>query len=264
MLNPQFRKDVIPGDNHPYALVLPSQQCLSYIMSESNILAQDADQYARRTNVEPGESAAGNARNAAAQSVNAESNADLSGDISERMVKKTHIVGRGENLRAIAQKYGVSSTDIKRWNKLPRGKVKEGDKLIIETYERTLPATSTAQNRRLPARSDSRTASADTTASAAVAEKPAATTQKNGAAAKPAPAKETAPSGPRTYKVKKGDTLERIARAHGTTVADIQQANGMAKNNVRINAGQTLKIPAAKPKSSSSGSSAKRRSTRRR
>ncbi len=266
MLNPQFRKDVIPGDNHPYALVLPSQQCLSYIMSEANILAQDADQYARRTNVEPGEAAAGNARNAASQTANADDNTSISGEITERMVKKTHIVGRGENLRAIAMKYGVSSTDIKRWNKLPRGKVKEGDKLIIETYEKTLPAATTAQNRRLPARSDSRAASADTTASTAqIADKPDATTAaKSGAATKLAPARETAPAGPRTYKVKKGDTLERIARVHGTTVAAIQEANGMAKNNVRINAGQTLKIPAAKPKSQSSGSSAKRRSSSRR
>ncbi|WP_303741428.1 lytic transglycosylase domain-containing protein, partial [uncultured Duncaniella sp.] len=31
MLNPQFLKDMIPGDYRPYSLTLPTQQCLSYI-----------------------------------------------------------------------------------------------------------------------------------------------------------------------------------------------------------------------------------------
>ena len=31
MLNPQYRKDIIPGDYRPYLLTLPTQQCLSYV-----------------------------------------------------------------------------------------------------------------------------------------------------------------------------------------------------------------------------------------
>ena len=54
----------------------------------------------------------------------------------------THNVGRGENLRDIAKKYGVSATDIKRLNKLRRGKVKEGDALVIEIVERKTPKAS--------------------------------------------------------------------------------------------------------------------------
>ena len=37
VLNPQYRKDEIPGDIHPYALTLPSQQIYSYIVSEDKI-----------------------------------------------------------------------------------------------------------------------------------------------------------------------------------------------------------------------------------
>ncbi len=43
MLNPHFLKDVIPGDFRPYNLTLPTQQCLSYIMSEKRILDYDKE-----------------------------------------------------------------------------------------------------------------------------------------------------------------------------------------------------------------------------
>ena len=36
--------------------------------------------------------------------------------MSEKMVVKTHVVTRGESIRDIARQYGVSATDIKRWN----------------------------------------------------------------------------------------------------------------------------------------------------
>ena len=48
VLNPQYRKDIIPGDVRPYSLVLPSMQVYSYIMSEDSILSRDSKLYARR------------------------------------------------------------------------------------------------------------------------------------------------------------------------------------------------------------------------
>ncbi len=41
--------------------------------------------------------------------------------------------------------------------------------------------------------------------------------------------------------VKKGDVLEKIARANGTTVAMIKRANGL--QNEKLSIGQVLKIP---------------------
>ena len=55
ILNPQFRHDVIPGDTHPYSLILPSQQIYSYIMSEDSIVNHKANLYAHRDVVEPGD-----------------------------------------------------------------------------------------------------------------------------------------------------------------------------------------------------------------
>lgn len=59
--------------------------------------------------------------------------------------------------------------------------------------------------------------------------------------AAPAPA----PSGS-TYTVRKGDTLSGIAKAHGTTVKALADANDLADPN-RISVGQELKLPGAAP-----------------
>ncbi|MDE6859652.1 MAG: transglycosylase SLT domain-containing protein [Duncaniella sp.] len=273
MLNPQFRKDVIPGDFRPYTLTLPTQQCLSYVMSEKRIQDYDSELYARRTNVEPGEvvapeikndNGAANLANASQQTANAEGNNELAQTQNvEKLVRKTHVVTRGENIRDIARQYGVSATDIKRWNKLRRGKVKEGDKLVIEVFERTSPdnvkvvaAQEVAQvSFKNDASAGSETAQAQATSASDVVKADAAasssatkaTVAKKTETAKPAATtakKATTTASPTIYKVKSGDTLDKIARKHGTTVAAIQAANGMSKNNTRINIGQKLKIPA--------------------
>lgn len=252
MLNPQFRKDIIPGDNHPYSLVLPSQQCLSYIISEDAILSHDAEMYERRTYVEPGvartETGATNDELAAAQTVNADGNKEIAQTLTATPVKKIHIVGRGENLRDIAKKYGVSATDVKRWNNLRRGKVKEGDKLTIEVYERTLAQADVAPS--TPSTVTKRVESPKATSGKSVSKDTERFSKRNKASKKPSVT---------NYTVKSGDNLEKIARRYGISVADIQAANGMSKGTTRINIGQKIKIPVADSGSSYSKSGAKSR-----
>ncbi|QCD38174.1 MULTISPECIES: lytic transglycosylase domain-containing protein [Duncaniella] len=278
MLNPQYRKDIIPGDYRPYLLTLPTQQCLSYVMSEKRIVDYDADRYARRSYVEPGENSepeivagdngVANLAQASRQTANAQTNNEIAQtQMSEKMVVKTHVVTRGESIRDIARQYGVSATDIKRWNQLRRGKVKEGDKLKIEVFERVSPesvkvvaapevAQVSAETLRESAASSNAAAPAATSASAAKNAAPAKSASASKAAAsKPAPKAVATPKATR-YKVRNGDTLEKIARKHGTTVAAIQSANGLGKST-NIRAGQSLKIPAKK-------ATAKKRSRRRR
>ena len=259
MLNPQFRKDIIPGNSRPYSLVLPSQQALSYIVSEDAIINYDADKYRPRTYVEPGERAGRNdnlTQLADSQSVNAAQNVALNTAVSDRMEELSHTVGRGESLRDIAKHYGVSSTDIKRWNNLRRGKVKEGDVIKIQVYKRevaeasTSPATeSTVTTRKnetarpasnVSASNDYRNSRKTTAANTSKAKKPKTT----------------------TYKVKSGDTLEKIARRNGTTVEAIQKANGMSKGTTRIGIGKDLKIPAPSKSSSSKSSSKSSKSSK--
>lgn len=284
MLNPQYRKDIIPGDYRPYVLTLPTQQCLSYVMSEKRIVEYDADRYARRSYVEPGESSepeavpgdngVANLAQASRQTSNADTNNEIAQtQLTEKMVVKTHVVTRGESIRDIARQYGVSATDIKRWNQLRRGKVKEGDKLKIEVFERVAPegvkvvtapevAQVSAETLRESAsasapkeESVSRTAAKTTPAKTVETPK---TTTKAGTAKSKAAAKTRAAKKPVSYKVRNGDTLEKIARRHGTTVAAIQSANGLGKST-NIRAGQTLKIP-----QKSAAKSTKKKSSRRR
>ncbi len=285
MLNPQYRKDIIPGDYRSYLLTLPTQQCLSYVMSEKRIVDYDADRYARRSYVEPGENSepelvvgdngVANLAHASRQTANAETNNEIAQtQMSEKMVVKTHVVARGESIRDIARQYGVSATDIKRWNQLRRGKVKEGDKLKIEVFERVAPesvkvvtapevAQVSAETLRESAASSNAASPAATAAASASAAKPAAPAKSasasKAAASKPAPKAAAAPKAT-TYKVRNGDTLEKIARKHGTTVAAIQSANGLGKST-NIRAGQSLKIPAKK---AAAKSTAKKRTRRRR
>ena len=105
ILNPQYRKDYIPGDIKPYPLVLPSYQIYSYIMSEDSILAHDAAKYARRPVVEPSTGA---------------SYSRQDGDYIITETIKYHKVKKGESLGKIAKKYGVSLAALQKAN----GKVK--------------------------------------------------------------------------------------------------------------------------------------------
>jgi LysM repeat protein len=65
----------------------------------------------------------------------------------------------------------------------------------------------------------------------------------------------TAPaSDPGTYTVKSGDNLEKIARAHKTTVKELQRLNNLTTTQIRV--GQKLKVPAASPGAAASGGTA--------
>lgn len=344
MLNPQFRKDIIPGDYRPYALTLPTQQCLSYIMSEKRIQEYDRELYARRTTAEPAnpggavqtvveivnDNGEANLANAEKQSSNAQVNNALAQTVvAERSVTKTHVVARGESIRDIARKYGVSATDIKRWNQLRRGKVKEGDKLTLEVVERTNPAdvkvvASQEVAQRVEPKSDPKAQQGDVPTAPKKQTKPAAepvpaapkkqtkpaTEPKpepvEVAEATPAakksvdsaatipPKKETATAAKKgakqsaeeerpmtraerakakkeaeqkskakqkSHTVKGGESLYHLAQVYGTSVEEIQKANGMKAGDTNLQIGQEIKLPSkAKGASTSKSSSSKKSS----
>lgn len=246
VLNPQYRHDIIPGDVRPYSLVLPSMQVYSYIMSEDSIVGHDATLYARRSVVEP----------------TSLDELDASGEFTTKLVVKTHKVKRGETLSGIAKKYGVSVSDLKKWNRLRKNSVPRGRNLKINTYERVYvgrkPAPETESKPDVVAENSSN--STDT--GATMAESPsnakpesiaALSTEKTVPAAAPAaPKKEKSKSksvassskkkgGFTNHKVRHGESLYRIAKAKGTTVEAIRKANGISGSNIRE--GQILKIP---------------------
>lgn len=58
-----------------------------------------------------------------------------------------------------------------------------------------------------------------------------------------APVSAAVPSGGNSYRVQPGDTLSAIAKAHGTTVQALLQANPQIHDPDRIDAGQVLHLP---------------------
>ena len=116
--NPQFRADVIPGDNHPYTLVLPSQQIYSFIMSEDSIDNYRDDLYAHRSIVEPGGQVS-----TIEEYVNGQSTSSPQ--------TYTHKVGRGETLSTIAAKYGMTTDELMSLNNMSHERVRRGDNLKV-------------------------------------------------------------------------------------------------------------------------------------
>lgn len=286
VLNPQYRHDVIPGNTHPYSLVLPSMQIHSFIMSQDSIVAHKADVYGRRLTVEP--------------TVNATAANAANGDYTTKLVVKTHVVKRNETFTSIARKYGVTVNEIKSWNGIKRStkSLKRGRRLKIHTYERVPvvkpaepePTPEPAVDNETPAATpDSTTVSTDqpvqvneqtpdsadtdaptvmpfsgldedvtsqpdTPESAVTEPQPKTPDQAfsakqdssrttNKATAQTKKANTAKPAKPKvtTYKVRKGDSLSKIARRHGTTVAKIKKANNLKSDNISV--GDNIKIP---------------------
>lgn len=63
---------------------------------------------------------------------------------SQPVKVRTHTVAKGETFYAICKKYGVSSTDVKKWNNLSDLNVRIGQKLIVAKENKQASYTPTA------------------------------------------------------------------------------------------------------------------------
>ncbi len=261
-LNPQYRKDVIPGHIRPYSLVLPSLQAYAYIANEDSIINHNAERYASRDVVEP-------ATGATVQG------SDASGEYIDETTVKYHKVRKGETLSSIARRYGVTTSALRSSNNLGRKSgVRVGQSLkIVTTTRRYVPKAAPVDTMPQiePAPVDSlQLAPMDAASdSAAVAEPAAPATPQAGEVARamastpkaqaPKPKAESKPAksgaskasaAARNHTVQKGDNLYRLSKQYGVTVAEIRAANGMKNDNLQI--GQKIKIPAKAASSSKS------------
>lgn len=249
-LNPQYRCDMIPGDIRPYPLVLPSLQTLAYIANEDSIVNHNAEKYARRSVVEPA-------------SEGEVSGSDARGEYVDELITHYHTVKRGETLRTIAKKYGVSVSSIQKTNKVGKT-LKRGKKLKIQTTRRRYiqkPAekpeepqdtiAATTENAKMPCDSISASAPVDSVNVQSESSRVAEAFADSPAPEKPAKAKSRegkrntrndAPA--KTHKVKAGENLYKIATRNGITVDQLKAANGLKNNDIKV--GQTLKIPSKK------------------
>ena len=255
ILNPQYRRDIIPGNVRPYAIVLPNLQALCFITSEDSIVNHNAAKYAVRDIVEPELGNRGS---------------DNRGEYVEELVVKYHKVKRHETLSSIAKKYGVTTKSIRNTNKIGK-RVKRGQTLRINTYRRryieTAPADSLMSDSTMIRRpadlvpADSLAADAIQAPDVTVDEQtPVEETVATVETAKPAP-KAKAKAKPVKHTVRSGENLSKIAKRYGTTVNAIKSANSLSGDEIK--AGQKLTIPtkdsvSSKSKSGKKGKSGKR------
>ena len=272
VLNPQFRADLIPGrPDRQYTLVLPSQQVHAYIMSENDILACDAEKYARRTDAQPGEQPDDHLAQVIESEESLEDDTPLEQSAAEepapvRRVTNSsentktisHKVEPGETQASISDKYKVTPEDIKSWNNMTRNSLRTGQMLRITTTAAIADASGAKET--APSRQQTQTPRQESSWKKDSAKKQTTTasgTTKSGSKTNTA-RKKTEPQKTATHTVKSGENLTVIAKKYGTTVNELKKANNMTGDE--LHPGDALKLP-RKGSVSKSGTSRKSKSS---
>ena len=117
-LNPQYRHEIIPGNEREYILRIPYNYTNIFIDCEDSLYTHKADVYFNPTTIKKLKD----------------------GGDGERIVYR---VQSGDYLGRIATKYRVSVTQIKKWNGLKSNNIRVGQRLIIYRGGKA-PASSTS------------------------------------------------------------------------------------------------------------------------
>ena len=110
-LNPQYKRNIIPGNTKPYSLRLPQTKIATFIDNQDTIYNhRAAELFKNRKTVA------------------------VSNKITPTVGKGTlsyHTIRSGETLSTIAQRYGVKVPQLKDWNGLSSNRIRAGKKLKI-------------------------------------------------------------------------------------------------------------------------------------
>ena len=110
-LNPQYKRNIIPGNTKPYTLRLPQTKIATFIDNQDTIYNhRAAELFKNRKTVA------------------------VSNKITPTVGKGTlsyHTIRSGETLSTIAQRYGVKVSQLKDWNGLSSNRIRAGKKLTI-------------------------------------------------------------------------------------------------------------------------------------
>ncbi|WP_445453437.1 LysM peptidoglycan-binding domain-containing protein [Flavobacterium sp. 25HG05S-40] len=208
-LNPSYKREVVPyitGENH--YLRLPVNKIAVFTSNEDKIYAfvkYEADKRER-----PYESML------ASRSTNSSEN---EGTVSRI---KYHKVRKGDSLSEISDRYGITMTELKKWNHLKNNKAPLGRKLKIYTME------TIASNNKKITKPD--------TVSVKEPSQIASHSSKVFKEEKVVSYKDVV----KYHKVKRGDNLGEISDKFGVTVAEVKKWNKLKGSN--IIPGKSLKI----------------------
>ncbi len=206
-LNPQYRRDIIPGKYSPCPLRLPSQWATRFIDLQDSVYRYKNDKFfsGEFKIIIPANYRSG--RGGRQGRMDSYGPPPPSGD----MQRIYHQVKSGENLGQIASLYRVRVSDIRYWNDISKNKIIAGKRLVIYLPKKKTAKLQTSQ----------------------------------GAEAKPSAmnTKEIVKASDFVYyEIKSGDTLWKIASQYpGISDNDLMKWNNLDGES-KIKPGQTLKI----------------------
>ena len=111
-LNPQYKRNIIPGESKPQTLRLPIQQISAFIDQQDTIYEHRKLELFKNRKVVPVSDGRGQA---------IKGNGELT----------YHRIRNGETLGSIARRYGVSVKQIQQWNGMSNTKISAGKRLKI-------------------------------------------------------------------------------------------------------------------------------------
>jgi membrane-bound lytic murein transglycosylase D len=216
MLNPQFKLNVVPAYfDSKYFLRLPSQKIAVFTSNEEKIYAyvqHEADKRERPFS-------------RIQQSYASRDSLDKEAESYVVSRTKFHKVRRGDNLSEIADRYNVTMSEIKKWNKLKSNKAPLGRNLKIVTSERVAARTKKTKVDTIAVAvvNKSEATSSNTVAQVSIKEPVSSKVYKE---EKVVSFKDVT----KFHKVKKGDNLSEIADKYGVTMAEVKKWNKLRNN----------------------------------
>jgi membrane-bound lytic murein transglycosylase D len=209
-INPQYKHDIVPGKEKPYALKIPVQYSMQFIELEDSIFTYKDSLYFNPKRV--------------TRSPSYSTTRYVPKPPSPNMEKVVYTIKSGDNLGFIASWFHVRVSDLKYWNNLYGNKIRSGKKLIVYvpkdkvSYYSSLESMSFAEKQRSIGKEVSSTKSA------------------------PRVERSGDDRDFVLYEIKSGDTLWDIARKYpGVSDTDIIQLNGLS-NGDRIKPGMVIRI----------------------
>ena len=214
LLNPAYKRDVIPyivGENH--YLRMPNDKVAIYTSNEDKIYAYVNHEISKRERSYESRYASKDNSNEATES---------------QIVTKTKFykIKRGDSLSEIANKFGVTLSELKKWNHIKGTYATRGKTLKIYSYDNVV----------VKPKEEKENAVAET-------KKEPVTEEVNPAVAETKYKEEQVVSFVNTtkkHKVRKGDNLSSIADKYNVSVSDLKKWNNLKKNTVA--SGKVLKI----------------------
>ena len=115
-LNPQYKKEIIPGNIKPYTLRLPIEAISTFIDNQDTIYAHRASELFR------------NRRTVAVKQT---SSSRTTQAVAGKGKLSYYTIRRGDTLSTIAEKLGVRVSDLRKWNGLSGSRITAGKRLKI-------------------------------------------------------------------------------------------------------------------------------------